>query len=220
MVEKKYISRILDRPRWPKRGKSRQTKKIQPMKLRFLFFSIMAFGILSCDKSDQNPVLQPIAQSSSGVDWNDLEESFPTEAEWEAYQDSLAASTTFTSVSIPEPYQSSATSGDAVIFGIQVLNDEDEIVEGLIKFVINEDDDEKLVSLEISDSIFDQTSLTPNVWVDFRTANPSIQAGTHGDCLKGCEGVTRPKLCKAGCWAELGIRVGIGIATIVKVFQE
>lgn len=94
------------------------------------------------------------------------------------------------------------------------------MVEGLIRLVLDEDDDEKLVLLEVSEDVFDRTSLNSNVWVDFSAANPSFDAGTHGDCLKACEGVSRPGLCKAGCWGELGVRVGVGDATFIKALKD
>ena len=169
----------------------------------------MTLVILGCSKLDQNSEVQQMAESSSNFlnDWGVVEDAFPIDPEWEAYQDSLADSRPFTSVSIPQPYQSSQTNGDTVVLGVRVLDDEENVMVGLIKFVINEDDPGKLVSLAISNDVFDQTSLTATFWVDHHAVVPSIDGETLPDCLTGCEARRLTKLCQAFCWGKAGVEI-------------
>ncbi len=89
--------------------------------------------------------------------------------------------------------------------------------------IITLDEHGNMIKLEISNNIFNESSLTPDFLQKYEQLNSP--KATHlkstqniegiGTCLKACGSVKHPGWCKAGCWAELAIKAAAVVVAIV-----
>ena len=126
----------------------------------------------------------------------------------------------FVEVSIPSDYKASTstrTSSDIeeVIVDIKVIDNEGNESIGQAKLVMPEDD-ETLISFEMTSNIFEETSLTPDFWVSESTANGRVSAVTG--CFRNCKADHRDGnglgKCRASCWIDIAVVVAVVVIVV------
>lgn len=143
----------------------------------------------------------------------------------------IKSNTGYTEVQIPKSLIQSNNLKSSSVF---VPKDERVVKESFVLYegdtaalngtqIITLDEYGNMIKLEISNNIFNESSLTPNFLQKYEELNSQKTTGFKssknvediGTCLKACGSVKHPGWCKAGCWAELAIKAAAVVVAVI-----
>ncbi|AWI24922.1 hypothetical protein [Flavobacterium pallidum] len=127
------------------------------------------------------------------------------------------AQTRFVKMELPSFRQSPAGPSETIIYDVSFKNKDGKTEKGQMKFVVP-DEGNGLISLEFSDNMIKNTSVTTNYFVvnANKLSEESAEGKSLSDCLTDCKkNFTNPdgtKIkgrgeCKAGCWWDAAVKV-------------
>jgi hypothetical protein len=152
--------------------------------------------------------------------------------EMDTYVEENLVDLNFVSVNLPgeiqfkhENLKISEIEIDEEIFEIHAIDSNGEVVKGFIKFVIPDIEDEKLILLEVTNNILDQTILDEDFFLAFsEDLNGGINTRIQSSCVASCHSTFTDgdgnKIkgrggCKAQCWA--GAVATVAAAVIIAI---
>ena len=119
----------------------------------------------------------------------------------------------FVSVSIPDHLKTDTSNGrvsseDMEIqeVEVEITTDEGKKVKGIVRVTMPTGDEETLINFEVTNNILDETGADSDFWLNALDSSNARVMGIGG-CLKNCRGDKREGWCRAGCWAELALKV-------------
>lgn len=85
--------------------------------------------------------------------------------------------------------------------------------------IIELDEIGNMINLKISDNVFLETGLDTDFLLNYieKNTNGDISTRAIGPCLKACAGVEHPGWCKAGCWAELVVKIAAVVVAAIAI---